>query len=267
MAIVISTQGPKVGQCNICGDIGPLTEDHTPPKGCLKPTQVEIRHIAGHLGTGPETERGRRSQNGVKYRTLCARCNSTLLGAKYDQHFIDFVNSISNAMKQSQKSLHSLVVPGRPQAILRSLIGHMAAQGVDRYLKGPLTQNVTDFILDETLPLPIGISVFYWAYPYRSHVMIRDAAYQNLRAGATPFAFWLLKFFPMAFMVTWDSPSGLEFNPHSFDAWRGCSYTDEVQIPISIHPTLPAFWPEAPTNQTLIMYGQEAIHVKKRHGG
>lgn len=29
-------KGPKVGRCNICGEVGPLTEDHVPPKGVTR---------------------------------------------------------------------------------------------------------------------------------------------------------------------------------------------------------------------------------------
>ena len=39
--------------------------------------------------------------------------------------------------------------------------------------------------------------------------MVRDAAYANL-AGGAPFAAWLLKFFPIAFIVAWDSPKKLD---------------------------------------------------------
>lgn len=31
------TRGPQVGRCNICGEVGPLTVDHCPPKGWAGP--------------------------------------------------------------------------------------------------------------------------------------------------------------------------------------------------------------------------------------
>lgn len=261
MSILIATFGPKIGTCNICGEHGPLTEDHTPPKGCLKPTQVEVRHISSHLGSGPPRSRGRKSQNGVKYRTLCARCNNLLLGHRYDPHFISFVNAVGAAMKSSLYLPPILNIRGRPQAILRSLLGHLAAQGVDRYLKGPMTEPVRDYILNEAKPFPPGLTAYYWVYPYKSHIMVRDAAYMNISGGHEPFTIWLLKFFPIAFMVAWDTPNGLEFGPQSFEPWRSADYAEETQIPIALRPVIPAFWPEAPTNSTIVMYGQEAIHA------
>ena len=260
MTILIATRGPKVGRCNICGEVGSLTEDHTPPKGCLKPTQVEIRHISSLLSQSSTPTRGRHSQNGVKYRTLCHRCNNSLLGARYDPPFIAFVNEISLLLKSSIYLPSTLSIQGQPQAILRSLLGHIAAQGVNRYLKGPLTEPMRDYILDETKPFPAGLCAYYWAYPHRSHVMVRDAAFLDIPSG-NPFAIWLLKFFPVAFLITWGEPSYLEYSPHPFEPWRSSLFGHQENMPLTIRPALPAFWPDAPTDRSVLLYGQEAIHV------
>ncbi|NOT17334.1 MAG: hypothetical protein HOP20_04600 [Sulfuriferula sp.] len=260
MTILIETRGPKTGKCNICGELGPLTEDHTPPKGCLKPRQVEIHHISSLLSQGEAPTRGRRSQNGVKYRTLCHRCNNTLLGARYDPLFIEFVNNIGQLLKTSMQLPSALSIRGQPQAILRSLLGHIAAQGVDRYLKGPLTESIRDYILDETKPFPEELCAYYWVYPYKPHVMVRDAAFLDIPSGK-PFSIWLLKFFPVAFLVTWGRPTYLEYSPHSFESWRSCPFRYEVEMPLTLQPVLPVCWPEAPSNRTVLVYGQEAIHV------
>lgn len=267
MSIVIATYGPKVGTCNICGTHGPLTEDHTPPKGCLKPTQVEVRHISSHFGSGPPTGKARKSQNGVKYRTLCARCNNTLLGHKYDPHFIDFVNEIGHALKSSLYLPPVIQIRAEPQAILRSLLGHLAAQGVDRYRKGPLTESIRDYILDTSLPFPDGLSAFYWAYPHKPQVMVRDAAYLNITGGHQPFVLWLLKFFPVAFMVTWGEPTGLMYEPQNFNPWRHVAYGTGVDMPLILRPTAHPYWPEAPSNNNILLYGQEAIHAKAGTSG
>ena len=99
--IRIATRGSAEGECNICGSYGRLTEDHTPPKGCYRPKQVELRALIRRLAdpsygaVGPES---RFSQNGVKFKTLCHRCNNGLLGAKYDPALIGFVNSVARLL-------------------------------------------------------------------------------------------------------------------------------------------------------------------------
>jgi hypothetical protein len=262
MTILIATRGPKHGQCNICGAIGALTEDHTPPKGCLKPTQVELRHLVHLLAEDqPANTKGRFSQNGVKYRTLCHRCNNTLLGTKYDPPFIDFVNGIGLHLKSSLDLPPTLLLRGQPQAILRSLLGHISPQGVARYLKGPLTEKLRDYFVDSSLPFPAELRAYYWAYPFRPHIMFRDAAYLDIPTGTT-FAIWLLKFFPVAFLIAWDEPKGLSYPIHSFDAWRSLPYNSQVDMPLQLAPVPPMFWPEAPTDRSVIAYGQEAMYVK-----
>lgn len=263
MPILIATRGPSHGQCNICGEIGLLTEDHTPPKGCLKPTQVELRHIVQFLSDDATKAKGRFSQNGVKYRTLCKRCNNTYLGAKYDPAFITFVNSISQLLRSPISLPDRLMVQAQPQAIIRSLIGHMSAQGVDRYLKGELTEPLRDFFLDETLPLPENIGVYYWAYPHRPHIMARDAAYLHIPTGHV-FTFWILKFFPIAFLVVWGEPQGLSYPMHSLNAWRASPFNTIADLPIELRSIPPQYWPEAPMDTSVVTYGQEAVFV--RHG-
>lgn len=261
MAILFATRGPKNGQCNVCGDYGPLTEDHTPPKGCLKPTQVELRHIVHLLSNEPTKERGRFSQNGVKYRTLCHGCNNTRLGTRYDPAFISFVNGVGDFLKSSLLLSPVVKVRGQPQAILRSLLGHMSAQGVSRYLKGPLTETIRDYFLDTSKPLPDGLRAFYWAYPYRPHVMFRDAAYLDIRSGS-PFTMWMLKFFPIAFLLAWDEPKGLAYPIESFEPWRSVPYSTVVDMPITLRPIPPMYWPEAPTEKSMLIFGQEAMYVQ-----
>lgn len=260
MAIEIATYGPKIGPCNICGDVATLTEDHTPPKGWQRPTQVEIRHISSHLGSGPPTKQVRRSQNGIKYRTLCGRCNSGLLGSRYDPKLISLATELSLYLRTGMHFGSQITLLAQPQAIMRSVLGHIAAQGVGRYQKGPKTGAFRDYLLNESLPLPDGIFIYYWVYPHRPTLVVRDAAYVNVAFGQNAFAMWLLKAFPLAFLVAWGDPSCMELAPQSFEPWRTAPFDLEVALPIKLRPLLPAYWPEAPSDNTIIAYGKEAIH-------
>ena len=163
--MLIATRGPKKGKCNICGSEGKLTEDHTPPKGCIKIKQVELHPIIVRLNADQPKRKGRLSQNGVKYRTLCAECNNKFLGHKYDPEFIKFANEVSLFLK-SQIHLPSIMrVSVKPQRIMRSLLGHMCAQGVNRYEKGRMTKPISDYFLNPEKQLPEEIKIYYWVFP------------------------------------------------------------------------------------------------------
>lgn len=127
---LIKTKGHKTGICNICGNDGALTEDHTPPKGCIKVGQVVVHHITECLHLEKPKSKGRLLNNGVKYRTICSRCNNTLLGAEYDPEFISFVNQIGTYLKTELHLPPTLTVTTKPQRVIRALLGHLCAPPV-----------------------------------------------------------------------------------------------------------------------------------------
>lgn len=261
MAIIVETRGAKVGHCNICGDYGKLTDDHTHPKGCIRVGQVTIQHIVERLSTDKPNYKGRRLQNGVKYKTLCSRCNTGKLGANYDIAFNSFVNTVGTFLRSSLALPKTLTVRESPQKIMRSILGHMAAQGVDIYEKGAITEPLRDYFLDDTLPLPSHFNIYYWVFPYQGQVLVRDCAFVDLRVK-TPVAIWLAKFFPIAFMVTIDEPTGYSFSLPNLALWREYKINDTVEIAVPLHSNIHQYWPEAPTETSMVLYGQEAIHAQ-----
>ncbi len=254
----VETRGLRNGTCNICGEVGPLTEDHTPPKGCVRPTEVELLHITHALSASVPKVKRSFSQNGVKYRTLCGRCNNKLLGHTYDPYLIAFANGTAALLQSSLYLPSFLEVPARPQAIMRSVLGHIAAQGVDRYKKGPHTEEVRDYILDLSKPLPQALSMYYWAYPHKRQVLVRDASYMDL-GRQKPFLAWFIKFFPLAFLVAWDASPTLPFPVQSLNPWRNSTFNMETELPLSLRSLPPEEWPEAPTAYSALLYGREAI--------
>lgn len=256
--LLISTRGKKHGKCNICGSEGKLTEDHTPPKGCIKVSQVELQHITSHLTPETPSGRGRLLQNGVRYRTLCHSCNNTYLGTRYDPAFIDFVNTVGSYLKTELYLPSSVDTEIEPQKIMRALLGHLSAQGVDRYDKGSDTLPIRDYFLDTSLSLPDFIRIYYWAFPFNNHVMVRDCCYLDLRTK-TPFVIWFVKFFPIAFMITFRQPEELRLNLSELSCWRDESYDFKTIEKVLLRNFPPQFWPEAPSDKNFIMYGQEAV--------
>lgn len=255
---IIATKGPQIGICNICGNHEKLTEDHTPPKGCIRIGQVELQHIIHHLNVEKSGGKGRLLQNGVKYRTLCATCNNTYLGAKYDPAFIDFVNTVGSYLKTNIALPSTVPTEIEPQKVMRSLVGHLAAQGVNRYKKGPDTEPIKNYFLDDSLSLPENMRIYYWLYPYKNHVMARDCAYLDLMVG-DPCIIWFMKFFPIAFMITFDQPAKLSFSLNELSRWRK-EEIDFKTIELVQLTGLPhQFWPEAPTEHSVITYGREAV--------
>lgn len=252
----VRTLGRNVGACNICGQVGRLTEDHTPPKGCIKPTAVEMHHITARVQGGHA--KGSVSHNGVKYRTLCAHCNNTLLGGQFDPALIDFTNQITRMLISGFALPQVMQVIGTPQRIMRAVLGHLSAQGVGRYMKGKYTEPLRDYFLDSTLPLPDCINVYYWIYPFRGQILVRDCGLIDIRRRDSVLI-WFMKFFPVAFMVTWDEPPGYNFALPNMGTQRALGIDDQAPLSVRLHPIVHEHWPDSPTEFSLIMYGAEAI--------
>lgn len=100
---IVRTRGSKVGQCNICGVRGTLTEDHSPPKSCVRPSALQVRHLIQRLAESRRSTLGRNTRN------------------------------VSNLLNSVLKLPHTVSVRGQPQRIMRAVFGHLAAQGVERY--------------------------------------------------------------------------------------------------------------------------------------
>lgn len=255
---LVETRGPKFGHCNMCGEPRELTEDHTPPKGCYKPKAVELFPIMEHLAAERPKNRGRISQNGVKYRTLCSHCNNQLLGQDYDPAFIGFVNGISQAIRSPISLPSILSLDARPQPIMKSLIGHLSAQGVGRYSKGQMTEPIKEYLLSPNLPLPSQIKVYCWSFPYNKYVMARDCGL-GFSYAQEKVSCWFLKFFPVGFLVTFFQGDHIKFTGLELSQWRNAQSDEIIKLPFPLKPVPPQYWPEAPLNDSIVMYGEQAI--------
>jgi hypothetical protein len=254
----INTKGPREGRCNICGEVGKLTEDHTPPKSCRGITAAELRSLHDKLtAEGERWSAPRHFKAGVYYRTLCVRCNG-VLGTDYDPGLAEMCAQVRSVAQSPLRLPQQMQLQVSPGAVLRSVLGHLCAQGVDRYLKGQITEPLRDYVLDETRPLPEELRVYYLLYPYKRQVLIRDAALLNLPTKDV-FAFWLMKFFPLAFFITIGEPACPVFRLANFDNYRGLPATATDYIYLSTRGLVPSEWPETPSEETVLLYGQEAV--------
>lgn len=256
---LLQTRGPEKGRCNICGEHGPLTVDHTPPKGFAPAIALQVNHVAERLGVEP-TGPYKKAPDGVKYRSLCERCNRDTLGAIHDPALIHMPDEVSRLLTTPLLFPIKGTVRICPQKVTRSVLGHLCAQGMDRYEKGAITEPLRDYILDPSLPMPSQMRVNYWLYPHLRRVLIRDAVIARLGTN-TKSGVWILKAYPLAFVVTWnrDFPISDTHVFHDFDAFANIGIDDEADVPIDLMNVPHQFWPESPVNRDLILMGEAAI--------
>ena len=250
----IITRGAKVGPCNICGNVGPLTEDHIPPKGVSRVTQVLMLNIVDFLQIQRPKKSGRISQNGVKYRTICSQCNNELLGLNYDPTLITLTKNVRTHLESFLLLPTSMSLMIKPTRLVRSIVGHLLAHGVNEHRNGKMVANLTDYFLDESAPFPEGLNIYYWVYPYNDQVIVKGATlslyYMNSFA-----VFMLLKFFPLSFLFVLDKPSEWKIPFYRLDSLLTQSIDDEAVMHINFKNLPPQRWPEAPTDTGMVMHG------------
>jgi hypothetical protein len=256
---LVKTFGPKEGNCNICGKFAKLTEDHTPPKSCrgLKDGALHRLHERLSRDSNP---RGRRVQNGHSYRTLCAHCNNTLLGKHCDPALAHFCAQIRSAYEAPGWPIR-FTAEITPQKVMRSVLGHLSAMGVGRSENGKMTQPLRNYLLNCEEPLPRAIRIYYWLYRSPIQVLVRDAAVGWPGNGITPFTFWLMKFYPLAFLVTFNEPEKRAFSLTALDQYGSLRSEAKRVVPVELYPMIPDSFPEIPTNREghMILYGEEAV--------
>lgn len=255
------TRGAKIGTCNICGTCGSLTDDHTPPKGCVSPTAMGLHHVTHRLDA--ETSIKTKANDGVKYRTLCARCNSSLLGGRYDPALIEFVNRVSTVLTSELSLPNTMPIPAKPGLLVRAIWGHLAAVGVDRYQKGPRTEEFRDFFLDESLPIPNGVNFYYWIYPYRRQVLVRDAVVVDLEHKGNA-SYWLMKFYPMAFAVWQRAEDRVGLPMRDLADYVRTNPDAVVDVMVDFVPVPHQLTLEAPSTTQAIGFGRDCIVANGR---
>jgi len=175
---------------------------------------------------------------------------------------IDFTSRVSSLLASDLMLPTTMTVPTKPALLMRAIWGHLAAVGVDRYLKGPRTEEWRDFFLDAMLPVPAGINFYYWVYPYRRQALIRDAGSLDISNGGKGM-YWLMKFYPTAFAV-WMPQNAWALNFRDLAIYRTSNPDDVVDVMVDLEPVPHELTLEAPTTTQAIMFGRDSVVANSR---
>lgn len=258
MRYVKNKRKKKLSTCNLCRQKKELSWDHIPPKGGIELTGVEMNVLFGMMAEGCKEEfRPKESQNGVKYRTICSKCNA-FLGSEYDTILNDFAKSCGRYLKTSLKLPTTVKHKVKPQRLLKAILGHLVAAKID-IDDTEFDQTAREYVLNIHAPLPPEINVFYWIYPYRCSISIRDFIMFTPRGTFNkPTVFQTLKYFPIAYLCCDKKEyAGLE----SLSFFGNCELDEEIDLPINLKKIVDPYWPESPSDEenNIVIVGQSAL--------
>ena len=273
------------GYCNICNEYRELTRDHVPPKGSIRLQPVETRSLVQwmtewapgrveKLGDNSLWERDTRrrlAQSGVNFRSICAACNNVRLGARYDPELNSVSQTVSSVVKMhltKRLALPSEVaINVRTHYLMRAIVGHLLAAHRSKDQSKPpqgfsegFYADLRSYFLDENLPLPDGVKVYYWPYLSQDQVLIKSLGV-SLKDGTRAVVGDLIKFFPMAYYVTKTLSDPLDLPVKSFYG-DGCNNMEcEITLHVRLDSIPPPKWPETPgpDHNVITVLGQAVV--------
>ncbi len=224
--------------CNICRKKGPLSEDHVPPKGVLLDKLLLMDNYGKQLQEDDGKPRVRLSQSGIRFKTICRSCNGRL--HDYDRKLIAFSRSILNELRRNQgdPTFNEVVVDGYPNAVMRSILGHLLSAKVETD-NVVADKNIRSFILDDSKPIPESVNIYYWFYPYTNVRIARDFVrfFSNKQCGFNS----VIKFPPVGFLITdLQNIRGLE----SLNQFKNIEPNHKTKITLMLRPFNREGWPE-----------------------
>jgi len=248
----VKTKREKVGQCNICSKVKPLSWDHVPPKGGIELTAMEMENLLYVFTRKKEVRKIRESQNGIKFRTICKECNE-FLGVNYDTVVNEFAISVGRYLKTQIKLPEMLHHKTKPVRLMRGILGHLLAAKAE-FDNVLFDQQVRRFIFDVNEEIPKKIHIFYWVYPYDCTIILRDFGMPSVRGNFKDIGFYqTLKSFPVAYLVS-DKPR--YENLLELTKYRSYGIDDEIEIPIQLNRVEHHYWPEIIDRGNLLFGGQ-----------
>lgn len=256
------------GRCVICGDLGPLTRDHVPPKGVTPPTPIEVRRLIALTGVG-DAPTPRLHFQAQSFPSLCRECNSERLGSLYDPHLIAFSNRVSAWVRAVYES--GLVLPAvasvriRPSAVAHAVAGHLLAaedrsDPTEPLGGGTLTESMRAYFLG-TNAKDAGFRIFLWPYSGSEIIVVRGFGMARvLGKKHGPIVGDILKYFPLAFWVVGEVPANVQIEFAELDLMQDSEVI--INIPLRVVPH--AGWPERPMDNEIVLINRERSHVARR---
>lgn len=237
-------------KCNICLKWRKMTEDHVPPKGSLVISSVEQENVFYRLTQ--EKRNFSISQNGVKYKTLCSKCNNKELGLKLDPVLNDFSNSIANYLNSTLDLPRYIEIETIPNLLIRAILGHLMAAKID-IEHTEIDSQIRNFVFDYSKPIPDEINIFFWIYPYKTIVIGREFGMPEIRKRFDSIGiFSILKFFPIAYLL---SDLKTYNNLPSITNYKTKNHSDKAKVTIDLKNIKPEPWPIDTNDGNFIFLG------------
>lgn len=220
----------QIDRCNICGSKAKLTWDHVPPKSCYNNGPIKYNQL--HKGIPSEKYEGF-FQSGIRFRSLCEKCNNDLLGAKYDPELQKITSEVNRLINTPVILPEIVYYKCNINKIARAVCGHLIA-AVNEYSDGSLYNELRDFLRNETALPPLNKKLLFRIYPHSTVIINQGFASINVlkkdKLGDFPTGVCIMiSSYPIAYLLCEDD--GNSSLPNLFN-FCSADITNTVNFPI-----------------------------------
>jgi len=203
-------------------------------------------------------KKGKLFQSGIKFKSLCSKCNNDYLGARYDPSINQLSKDLADIVKTPLAVPPVASISVQVNRVCRAVLGHLMAVGLDRYNDGEMANSCREYFLNSEIKEPKNVKIYYWVYPYNRQVLIRDATVTFDLGNMPPVFFWLIKYFPIAFFVTCNEPQGFKFRVNLLNQILTSDIDEFVSLRLTLRNIPKSNWPEAPVGNSIVALSDQA---------
>lgn len=246
IAPVHGTRGP----CALCKQYSQLTENHVPPEGVGNSDRWIAQSYMTTVAAKPDMYFGRHFPGGIRFRTLCKACNSSLGGSE-DKALIDFYERVRRLLDSPLQIPGTMQIPAKPNLIVRGLMAHIASAN-DSGIPTPFDGEARDIFLGKRSLRLSSWNLYYWIYLGEEMFLMRSAFLGKWHPLELT-EIQLLKAPPLAFMFARKSrfyglPNMVQFVQNRDDA--------EIDVPIILNRRdQNPVWPAVAERDQIIFLG------------
>ena len=249
--------------CNLCGQIKHLTWDHVPPKAAGNINEVNVNTLFTGLPT--EDKYQKRYQSGIKFRTICDKCNNDILG-NYDMAYKNFIAKIVQLMNSNIILPEQLKISVEINKVCKAICGHILA--AKQEYDDTIPENfLRDYVNNPSTKMNSTMKLYYWIYPYNTICLARDIVVGSLKNKAYPKNIVsVMSSFPLAVLL--DSDSDEQCGLEDLFQYTTNNIDDIVEIPLNFKS---AYYPDSnilrhflwPCNVSEEPYGSDFLLASK----
>ena len=170
------------------------------------------------------------SQNGIKYRSICGKCNifNILLLAKYDKALEDLVTQLKQVLINDPYCKNK-ILKIRVNALAKSICGHFLAMKDGYDDQCDVDKKLRVFVQDENELPPEKMSLLMRYYPFSTTFFIRDSVVINAfyKSDIPQGIINVMSSFPLSFVLC---DSGTDCGLIDLFKYCSCDISEETLI-------------------------------------